>query len=402
MSHTILAAPAEWTLWDMHSHHNISYKVIEGLSQDYGLNFIAIVNKNRLSKPLRNVEIVQIGLRPSPINRYIWWPIHVYKASMNVLSERKVDLIANLRYFAVGGTPDWINLLAFTDIVEKYPFIMGPAEIQHEVMLEDFLYTYAGVLKSTSVLKGMVGYCLQKLLLGRTKLVDELAYHILGKCDRLIVGYEKAKDFYSRFVDRRKIEVIPLCIDTRAFAWSAPPDNYEILCTGGGYRRKGVDYLVMAMKEVVEEYPSAKLHITRIGPHTLRLLKLVKDLKLGKNVIFHRYLPKEALIGLFRKCRLFCNPSLSEGFAYVNIEAMALGRPVISTEAANSNTIYNGRNGIIVRERDSHELAEAILRLFGDYELTYRMGWNARVYVERKHERKIVLRRYYELFMKYL
>jgi glycosyltransferase involved in cell wall biosynthesis len=76
------------------------------------------------------------------------------------------------------------------------------------------------------------------------------------------------------------------------------------------------------------------------------------------------------------RASVFCVPSVvaasgdAEGFGMVFIEAQAMGLPVVSTLSGGiPEAVKNGETGLLVPERDSAALAEAILRLMQDEEL---------------------------------
>lgn len=77
----------------------------------------------------------------------------------------------------------------------------------------------------------------------------------------------------------------------------------------------------------------------------------------------------------FLRADLFVFPSLAEGSASVVFEALAAGVPVITTRAAGS-VVEDGREGLIVPERDPEALAAAIHQIVSDREL--RSGLAAR------------------------
>jgi glycosyltransferase involved in cell wall biosynthesis len=60
----------------------------------------------------------------------------------------------------------------------------------------------------------------------------------------------------------------------------------------------------------------------------------------------------------------------AEGFGMVFIEAQAMGLPVVSTESGGiPEAVKNGETGLLVKERDSRALAEAIVQLLKDNKL---------------------------------
>jgi len=90
----------------------------------------------------------------------------------------------------------------------------------------------------------------------------------------------------------------------------------------------------------------------------------------------------DELAALYRACDLFVLPSVTrqEAFGVVLIEAMACGKPVISTDLGTGSGWVNqdGETGLVVPPRDAPALHNAIVRLLGDAELRQAMGAAAR------------------------
>ena len=86
--------------------------------------------------------------------------------------------------------------------------------------------------------------------------------------------------------------------------------------------------------------------------------------------------------------RILVLPSVSglEGFGIVQIEAMALGKPVVSSDLPSGVTYVNvhGETGLVFPVGDDAGLAEACNRLLSDAELKGRLGENARERTFRK------------------
>ena len=201
---------------------------------------------------------------------------------------------------------------------------------------------------------------------------------------------------------KKNIEVIPFGVDTKTFRYSLQSKDYSILTVGYHIKRKGLEYLIKAMTYVVEEFKDARLHIVGIGPQTDNLKSLAKRLGLMNNIIFHGRVSENELLELYRKCRVFCHPSLSEAFSPVRLEAMASGKPIVATNVASGSEemIKHGKTGFLIPPADSEALAEVVLKLFSDYELTYKMGKRAREVVEKRYDWNVVAEKYYNVYLK--
>jgi glycosyltransferase involved in cell wall biosynthesis len=64
---------------------------------------------------------------------------------------------------------------------------------------------------------------------------------------------------------------------------------------------------------------------------------------------------------------VFVLPTLSDGFAITQLEAMARGLPVIATRRC-GEVVEDGRSGILIEARDAEGLSNALLRLAGNPE----------------------------------
>lgn len=96
---------------------------------------------------------------------------------------------------------------------------------------------------------------------------------------------------------------------------------------------------------------------------------------------------------------IFVNPSYREGLPRTNIEAMSMGRPIITTEAAGCrDTVQDRFNGILIPVGDYLALTEAITELMGDQELRSDMGRNGRARAENEFSVDVVLRKVEEIY----
>lgn len=80
-------------------------------------------------------------------------------------------------------------------------------------------------------------------------------------------------------------------------------------------------------------------------------------------------------------------PSYGEGTPRSVLEAMAMGRAVVTTQAPGcKETVVEGQTGLLVPPRDAGALAEAMGRLAGDFPLIEQMGAAGRRYAEQRYD----------------
>lgn len=93
------------------------------------------------------------------------------------------------------------------------------------------------------------------------------------------------------------------------------------------------------------------------------------------------------VIQLIRDSYIFVFPSYREGTPRAVLEAMAVGRPIITTDVPGcKETVIDGYNGFIVPIKSPHILAEKIKSLLDDKALGKLMAENSRRLCEQKFD----------------
>ncbi len=146
--------------------------------------------------------------------------------------------------------------------------------------------------------------------------------------------------------------------------------------------QKGLRYLIEAAKTFTREH-DAKLVILGVGSQEKELKELAERLGIGKDVVFvDRKLPEQDLAGIYAACDVFALASTWEPFGMVVCEAMATGKPVVTTSAGGLPEIVTPDVGFLVPPKDSAALAEKIGSALADEEMAKRMGIAGRKRVE--------------------
>lgn len=94
-------------------------------------------------------------------------------------------------------------------------------------------------------------------------------------------------------------------------------------------------------------------------------------------------------VPFFAAMDIFCLPTYREGFGEVNLEAQAMGLPVVSTDVIGPReSVQDGRTGFLVPPRNVQALKEALSKLVQDAALREQMGLAGRCRVEQMFDRK--------------
>lgn len=107
----------------------------------------------------------------------------------------------------------------------------------------------------------------------------------------------------------------------------------------------------------------------------------------------------EALLDAYQRCDILLFPSRLEGFGYPVAEAMACGKPVVTTNYSSlPELIDDGLGGYLCPLDDADALADRIRRLGEDPELRARMGAYNRARAERDFSLERCIQQYLELY----
>ena len=183
---------------------------------------------------------------------------------------------------------------------------------------------------------------------------------------------------------RRKVMMLYPGVDPD-FARTLPVTSQDkrVLFVGRLVRRKGVDDLLDAFREVSARVPGAKLDIVGDGPERKRLEGLAADLGIS-GVTFHGSQRGDSLATLYAACSFVVLPSKStsvdvEGFGTVFLEAGVFSKPSVGTLSGGiPEAVLHRKTGLLVRESDVPGLAAAMVTLLTDESLRSTMGNNAR------------------------
>lgn len=148
--------------------------------------------------------------------------------------------------------------------------------------------------------------------------------------------------------------------------------------------RKGVNFLLHAMKILIEMGYRVPLLIAGGGDMLSYNIKLTKKLKIGKYVKFLGFIndPKY----LMKKCSIFIFPSIEEGAGALTInEAMEMGLPIVSTACDGIvEDIENGKSGLLIPKEDSRAMAISIARILNSPDLAKKLRKNAKKYYKER------------------
>jgi len=150
------------------------------------------------------------------------------------------------------------------------------------------------------------------------------------------------------------------------------------------YKTKGLKYLIEAAHELSKAEPYlVKFVIIGEGKQRLQLENLIKKYHLEDKVFLKGRMPDA--YQYLKAFDVFVLPSLKEGFPWIILETMAAEIPIITTNVgALPEIIENGKEGILVEQKNSQILAEKINWCLSHSVQAQKMGIKAKEKIEKE------------------
>jgi glycosyltransferase involved in cell wall biosynthesis len=213
---------------------------------------------------------------------------------------------------------------------------------------------------SSSFLEGLV------FLPGQAQIVA----HTLRKADvRLVCGSSLIAPLH-RYAPEQPIETVGCVVDTEYFTPGDTPIEDKpfvfLIIAQLKERRKGFDVLLKSFHKAFANRSDVELHIRGHGPLKPELDKLIETLGL-QQVKFLPMMSRIELRDLVRRSHALVSSSTIETFGVSVAEAMACGKPVVTTRSGGPEDFVTEECGLVVEPGDVDAFAAAMVQLRQNY-----------------------------------
>ena len=236
----------------------------------------------------------------------------------------------------------------------------------------------------------------------RLWLLQQLSRFALKRADLIRVlsprmGEELARIYGANLESRTRI--LPPRVDVSKFTQKirsrGPDDALRLAMVGTVTENKGQLRLIRALSSI---YFPVELHIVGEGPDLAAVRRAADALTDGASnlrVVLHGPLPHAAVADVLHNCDVFVFYSAMEAAGRAMMEAMAVGLPVIVTNAGFCvEFVDDGCEGFVLGDDPDSEVVPALEKLDRDPELAQRMGEAGRRRAERDYDAVALFQRY--------
>ena len=166
------------------------------------------------------------------------------------------------------------------------------------------------------------------------------------------------------------------------------PDNMSFFMLSRLLKSKGVREYLEAARTVKDKYPDTKFYL--LGKYETSMQDAINREYIEKFIddgIIERFDETEDVRPYYRKCSVYVLPSYREGTPRTVLEAMAMGRPIITTDTQGCReTVNNGVNGFLVPVKDSSAVAEKMAWFIENPQMVQNMGNQSYQYAKKKYD----------------
>lgn len=187
-------------------------------------------------------------------------------------------------------------------------------------------------------------------------------------------------------------------VDLNRFEFTSFLGGATFLFVGRLLEEKGIREYIGAAKKIKNKYPNTRF--VAVGdidtnPSSLKKEEVEKYMEEGL-IMFEGF--QQDVRPYIRHCDYFVLPSYHEGTPRCVLEAMAMGRPILTTDAPGCReTVINGVNGFLVPIGDTDTLAEKMDFLLNHKDIAVEMGRRSRNIAEEKYDVEKVNQDYFKI-----
>jgi glycosyltransferase involved in cell wall biosynthesis len=193
--------------------------------------------------------------------------------------------------------------------------------------------------------------------------------------------------------------------------YGIPNDVFTYITVGRNHPKKGFPILVKALAEMKSNPAIDKFHCVFVGKDMDHLIPQAETLGVADSITIVDEIgsspedaayevPSTPLIHLYRSVDACVFPSLIEAHSHINIEAMAAGLPVISTDGIGvKDTVNDGVDGLLAKAGDPVSLAGKMADVQTSAELRDRLKAHGDESAKNKYDWSVVGKMFESLYL---
>jgi len=180
-------------------------------------------------------------------------------------------------------------------------------------------------------------------------------------------------------------------VNVERFKWAPLPKEPAFLFIGRLIKDKGIVEYLEACKEVKGKHPEVRCLLVGQYDSNPSALKKVELKPYVESGIIEYFGEQSDVRPFIAQCNTFVLPSYHEGTPKTVLEAMAMGRSIITSNAPGCReTVVDGVNGYLVEIKDTKGLVDKMEHLISNPDISEKMGEKSLKFANEKYDVKFV------------
>jgi glycosyltransferase involved in cell wall biosynthesis len=359
-------------MWTMGGADRFCMEMIKALARNHENELFVICEKmpKKFSAEIEDydVKVFETGL--SGINSGKTFEAAIGWASIPNLSRKTAEILARV-------DPEIIDPHNFPDVFYSAYY---KSHKKHDVRISWFCHEPCRLFYDSEVFKYLP--LSEKLFFA---IYSDLFVPLDKKYIRLLVDTIGSNSKYTATLVReiygRSSQVVYPGVDTSRFKpvnselkYSFDCD-FSVLSVGRvDFSHKNLQVIPMVLRRIGNRYDIRWVHIGD-GPDTSKLDRIAKSCGVHEHLVFKKEITENELVQYYSSADVVVYTPLREPFGLVPLEAMACETPVIASKhGGTSETILNGKTGLLVNMDSISEITQAILYILENEDVARKMG----------------------------
>lgn len=230
-------------------------------------------------------------------------------------------------------------------------------------------------------------------------------HRVFNRVDRITAISEHSQSKIQDIGIQPPVDIVHMGIRPEKYEPTETHSDHRLLTIARLEEKKGIEYAIEAVSQLVVEFPELQYHIIGSGSKEDELEQQVQQNGLNEQVRLLGFVSDDRLIKELDEATGFVLPSIitedgkRDGIPVALMESMAMKTPPVTTTVAGiPELVDHETNGLLVEPRDSEGLVEAIGLLLRNPEIQIQYGDAAREKVLAKFNSRIESRKLVETF----
>lgn len=180
------------------------------------------------------------------------------------------------------------------------------------------------------------------------------------------------------------------------------PDEY-ICSVGRPSYQKNIELMLDVLNEIKKQKPDIHLVLMGVGFHSPNLISVkqkIDRLNLSENITLLDWTTREDIFSIIKHSKVYLTTARYEGLPYSVIESLALGKPIIATDAdGNRDLVEEKHNGFVIKGESITELSQSVLKLLNNQELLNQFSNNSKLLFTKKFNMKMNIKKLEKIYI---